>query len=119
MLCGCSTFNREWRLAGQTPALADSIEGRWEGRWLSEVNGHNGQLRCLMRRQQDTGWQARFRATYGKILHFSYTVPLTVQEHYGGWEFNGEENLGKFAGGVYYNEGRASDTNFAATYRSK
>lgn len=63
--------------------------------------------------------QARFRATYGQVLHFSYAVPLAIQQHFDGWEFSGEENLGKLAGGVYYYEGRASPTNLFSTYRSK
>lgn len=119
MACGCSTFNRDWKEAAQQPTPSDSIEGRWEGEWLSEVNGHSGKLRCLLLRAGDERCAARFRATYGKVFRFSYTVPLTVQPHYGGWEFNGQENLGRLAGGVYYYEGRASPTNFFSTYRSK
>jgi len=116
---GCSTFNRDWQKAARQPTPADTIEGRWEGKWLSEVNGHSGKLRCLLSRDSDTRFAARFHATYGHVFHFTYTVPLTVQPHYGGWEFDGEANLGTLAGGVYYYEGRASPTNFHSTYRSK
>lgn len=119
LLCGCSSFNRDWRKAAQQPAPANSIEGRWEGSWTSGSNAHTGNLRCLLTREEGARYQARFRATYGKIFHFSYTTPLTVQEHGDGWEFNGESNLGKMAGGVYYYEGRASTTNFFSTYKSK
>lgn len=118
-VCGCSTFNRDWRAAAQQPAPANSIEGRWEGRWLSDVNGHNGNLRCLMTRESDTRYQARYRATYRKLLRFSYTVPLTVAAGDGVWQFSGEENLGKLAGGIYRYEGRATTTNFHSTYTSK
>ena len=97
----------------------NSIEGRWEGRWLSEVNGHSGELRCLMTRVDESRCHARFRATYGKVLHFSYAVPLSIQKHFDGWEFSGEANLGKLAGGIYYYEGRANPTNFFSTYRSQ
>jgi hypothetical protein len=117
--CGCSTFNRDWRRTAAQPAPANSIEGRWEGRWISAVNGHNGNLRCLMARESDEIYRARFRATYSGILHFSYAVPLNMQEHDGGWEFNGEANLGRLAGGTYYYEGRAGLTNLHSTYRSK
>lgn len=95
------------------------MEGRWEGKWLSDFNHHTGKLRGLLSRESDERYVARYGATYGRIFHFSYTVRLTVQPHNGGWEFNGEENLGKMAGGVYYYEGRASPTNFLSTYRSK
>ena len=115
---GCSSFNCDWRKTPVQPA-PNSVEGRWEGRWLSDANGHSGKLRCLMTRINETQCRARFRATYAGILHFSYTVPLTMQPHFGGWEFDGEANLGKLAGGVYYYEGRMSPTNFWSTYKSK
>ena len=119
LLCGCSSFNRDWRKAAAQPAGSASVEGRWEGRWLSEVNGHHGNLRCLMTRESEERCQARFRATYGGVFHFSYTVPLTLQAHDAGWELSGEANLGKLAGGAYYYEGRITPTNFTSTYRSK
>lgn len=86
---------------------------------MSDVNQHTGRLRCLVTRVDEANARARFRATYGRIFRFSYTVPLAVQPHLDGWEFSGEENLGKLAGGVYYYEGRADPTNFFSTYRSK
>ena len=119
LACGCSTFNRDWKKAAQHPTPIESIEGRWEGQWLSEVNMHTGKLRCVITRESDDCYAARFQATYAKFFGFSYTVSLEIQRHYGGWEVNGEEDLGKLAGGVYYYEGRASATNFFSTYRSK
>lgn len=116
-LTGCSTFNRDWKRAANAPAPANSIAGRWEGRWISDVNGHTGALRCLMTSVDEANCRARFRATYKQVLHFSYAVPLQVQPHYDGWEFSGQENLGRLAGGVYYYEGRANLTNFLSTYR--
>jgi len=73
-LCGCSSFNRAWKHAGATPAPSDSIEGRWEGHWLSAKNGHHGNLRCLITKQGDAPYEAHFRATYMKILRFSYKI---------------------------------------------
>ena len=119
LLCGCSTFNRDWRYAATQPAAPTSVAGRWEGRWLSGANGHQGKLRCLMTRESDECYQARFRATYGGVFRFSYSVPLTLRAHDCGWEVNGEANLGKLAGGTYYYEGRITPTNFPSTYRSK
>jgi hypothetical protein len=118
LLCDCSTFNRAWRKAEKTPVPADSIEGRWEGRWLSEVNGHTGALRCLVSRDASDQYAARFRATYLKVQHFSYTVPLQVERHDGEWQFTGEEDLGWMAGGVYRYAGMATPTNFDSTYES-
>ena len=72
-----------------------------------------------MVRESDSRYQARFRATYANIFHFSYSVPLEVQPHDIGWEFDGEAALGKLAGGAYYYEGRATRTNLISTYKSK
>ncbi len=119
LLCGCSTFNRDWRKAVSQPQPPASIEGRWEGTWLSDVNGHTGRLRCLLTRRSDERYQARFRATYYRIFRFSYTVPLTLQSHDDGWEISGEANLGKLAGGNYYYEGRVTPAHFRSTYRSQ
>ena len=119
LLCGCSTFNRDWKEAARQPLAPDSIEGRWEGKWLSDANGHTGKLRCLLSRESDSRYSARFRATYWKVFRFSYTVPLRFEQRDGLWQFTGEENLGKLAGGVYHYEGRVALTNFSATYRSQ
>ena len=100
------------------PASEGSIAGRWEGTWESEANGHHGQLRCLMTRENDSLWKARFRATFEGVLHFGYTARLEMQPHDIGWEFNGEADLGKF-GGVYYYEGRATVTNMVSIYKSE
>jgi hypothetical protein len=78
LLCGCSTLNRDWRKAAQQPIAANSMEGRWKGTWLSQVNGHTGGLRGLFSQESDTRYRARFRATYAKLFHFDYTVLLDV-----------------------------------------
>jgi hypothetical protein len=119
LVCGCSSFNREWKRAGKQPAPTDSITGRWEGHWLSDVNAHTGKLRCIVTHQTNDLYEARFRATYMKILRFSYTVPLTVNASNDVWHFHGEEDLGAMAGGVYRYVGSATATNFHSTYDSK
>jgi hypothetical protein len=118
LLCGCSSFNRDWkRVAGQSQG-ENTPEGRWEGSWISEGNGHHGGLRCLLSSEEDSQYKARFRATWGGVFHFNYTARFELQPHDIGWEFDGEADLGKL-GGVYYYEGRATTTNMASTYRSK
>ena len=119
LACGCSSFNRDWRKAAHQAVPVGSIEGRWEGSWISDVNSHHGKLRCLMTHEEGDRYRARFWATYWKVFRFTYAVPLEFQAHDIGWEFNGEANLGRLAGGVYYYEGRATLTNLHSTYRSK
>lgn len=119
LVCGCSSFNREWQRAGQQPAPTNSIAGRWEGHWLSDVNAHTGKLRCLITHQTNDLYAARFCATYMKVLRFSYTVPLTVNASNEVWHFRGAEDLGALAGGVFRYVGSASVTNFHSTYDSR
>ena len=95
------------------------MEGRWQGRWSSDANGHNGKLLCFVSRQEDGDYAARFKATYKRVLKFSYTVPITVEHTNGVWHFHGEENLGKLAGGIYQYDGTATPTHFHSTYHSK
>lgn len=119
LFCGCSSFNREWKAAGKSLTPTNSVTGRWEGRWLSQQNGHNGALRCLITQSSKGSYQAYFRATYLNVARFSYKVPLTVNSSNGLWHFTGEEDLGILAGGVYRYAGSASVTNFTSTYSSK
>lgn len=119
LLCGCSGFNRAWTQAGTRTQSTNSIEGRWEGRWLSAKNGHNGNLRCLITKDTNDACSARFRATYAKILRFSYTIPLEVTRSNEVWYFRSEADLGKMAGGVYQYEGTTTATHFHSTYSSK
>lgn len=119
-LCaGCSSFNREWKKAAAVPVSTNDIVGRWEGSWRSDVNNHNGRLRCLIVKTNDRVYAARFHAKYWKILNFGYTVPLEVRQDSAGYTFKGDANLGKLAGGVYEYRGFASATNFFSTYTSK
>jgi hypothetical protein len=121
LLCGsgCSTFNRDWKRAGTASPSPVGMEGRWQGTWVSEANHHQGGLRCLMTKNADGAYKARFKATYAEILSFGYTAKLKVQENGDSFNFEGDANLGKLAGGVYHYVGNATGTNFFATYSSK
>jgi hypothetical protein len=116
LLSGCATFHRDWQRA---PVPADSIEGRWDGFWRSDVDGHSGRLRCIMTKLDDRRYQARFQARYWKILRFSYTVMLDVEHTNGKYNFAGAADLAWWAGGQYKYEGAATATNFLARYESK
>ena len=119
ILAGCSSFNRDWKQAAIQPRPTEDISGPWEGLWQSEANGHNGKLRCLVTKVNDTTYDARYRAKYKKIFSFGYTVPLRVQKTGDTYTFKGEADLGKLAGGIYTYDGKASATNFTSTYNSK
>ncbi len=117
LLSGCSGFGREWRAAAKLPTPTNDIAGRWEGRWVSDANGHHGKLRCVMTREAGDACRARFRATYAGIFSFGYTATLHVTNDATAFHLRGEADLGKLAGGVYRYEGLASPTNFSSTYR--
>lgn len=101
VLSGCSTFNRDWKAAAVSPAPENSIAGRWEGKWLSEHNGHSGKLRALIRPLDNGQYETRFHAKYGFIFSFGMEAKLDVKPAAEGqWQFSGAEDLGK-AYGVY------------------
>lgn len=116
-LTGCGSFNREWKAAAMRPAPAQAVEGSWDGEWRSQINGHKGRLRCLVRPGEDGRPVAWFRANYMRILSFEHSVPLTVTPALEGQEFSGEADLGKMAGGAYHYKGLANNANFFSTYQ--
>lgn len=117
LLSGCSTFSRDWKAAAAKPMPANSVEGRWEGKWHSDHNGHTGGLRALVTKLESGQYEARFHATYAVVLSFSSTVNLDVRPAGGLQQFSGSADLGKAAGGLYHYEGKASGTNFFSTYK--
>jgi hypothetical protein len=129
---GCA-FDRRWRdmkraqfaaaQAGEpAPASAetDPLVGRWEGKWVSEQNGHNGKLRAIAKRVDETTYRIDYDATFLKLMRFGYGMPLTVtRKPDGTMSFEGQEDLGPIAGGVYRYNGSADGRTFRSTYQSK
>lgn len=121
MFAGCSSFDKRWNETASIAVPADSIEGRWEGVWLSKVNGHTGPLRCIITKKGEHQHQAEFHAKYKRLitLSFGYTVLLKVERHGDEFRFEGEADLGWLAGGVYKYAGKATLSFLDCTYRSK
>jgi hypothetical protein len=116
-LAGCSSFQREWKKSAERPLAG--FEGRWDGRWESAKNHHSGRLRCIITRQTNEVFAARFHAKYLGILSFGYTATLETKPGMHPFNFSGSADLGSFAGGIYHYEGHATQTNFFSTYSSK
>lgn len=115
-MCGCSSFDNDWNAAA---GFAVGIEGRWEGTWNSDASGHHGELRCLVTRRSDGGFDARYHARYSGwcgTVSFEYTVPLTAQRGADGWKLRGNADLGWLAGGVYEYDGLATVDRFFCNY---
>ena len=120
VLSGCSTFNRDWNKAASNPIPPASVAGAWDGKWLSDHNGHTGRLQCLFTENPDGTYQARFRAVYAKYIRVGYTAnfrmePVTAGET----KFQGSADLGWLRGGLYGYEGRIRTTNFFSIYTNK
>jgi hypothetical protein len=124
-LCSCSTFNYEWRRAARTPIPTDDISGAWEGHWVSRVTGHNDRLRALISQVNTNHYDVKFHAAYKSetfkfiTVHFGYTVRMETSPSTNGTAFQGSDDLGALAGGVYTYSGYANATNFFSTYDSK
>ena len=114
---GCSSFNRDWKKAANSPS--SGISGRWQGTWDSEKNGHSGQLRCLLEPISSQTYRARFDSTYKNVLHFKSTVILNGGMTNGVFRFNGEAKLPWWAGGIYDYEGGVTPRNFFSNYKNK
>ena len=118
LAAGCASFDHDWARAAKEPT-SNSLQGCWAGTWLSDANGHNGDLRCVLTLRDDGTYSARFHAIYGKVLGFGYTVHLKASETNGVFEFSGEADLHWWAGGVYHYDGYAHGNHFFSTYRCK
>lgn len=116
---GCSSFEREWEEAGNSLGIEDALQGRWQGTWKSDVNGHSGSLRCIITKEADGHYKASYHATYGWNLSFRYAVSMSMEMEGSGSKFQGSANLGWFAGGEYHYEGTSTSDQFTSTYQSK
>jgi hypothetical protein len=114
-----SAFDRLWRESETRGGQADEYAVRWQGEWISEVNQHHGDLRCLLRRNGPTQMEARFSAVFARWLRVCYTALLTADASGDALRLKGESDLGMLAGGIYQYEGELNRDRFECTYRCK
>lgn len=120
LLAGCgTTFHRDWE---SSPKAAAGLEGCWDGTWTSDGNGHAGNLRCIITRREDSGYDARYYATFGWCIFgfsFEYTIPTTAVAQGEAWLLRGSAMLDYWiAGGLYEYEARVDHDEYVATYRA-
>lgn len=136
MSTSCSAgFNREWRraLAEGGGSGRHELTGAWQGTWRSEVNGHHGDLRCIVSlvrgdgsaeggdpHGQRAGQTTRFHyhARFMRFLSATYDVTHQVFRTKDGFAFSGDQKLPGMSGGIYHYEGRGTPEHFSATFRS-
>jgi hypothetical protein len=117
-LAGCSSFNGEYKTAVAGGVAPDSVEGPWEGRWLSNAGHGGGELRALLTKTSPNTYSARFRATYWGIFQADEDTLLRVTST-SPIKASGESDLGALKGGMYKYEVTLTPTNFDATYQSE
>jgi len=114
-LTACGGFRSEWN----NPAnhSETGVVGRWQGEWKSNVNGHAGQLRCIVTELPEPArYYFHYHAVWAKILRASYQLECQASEvSFGVWEFEGSKDLGSVLG-TYAFDGRIEEDVFAATY---
>jgi hypothetical protein len=119
---GCSTagFKKEWQRAALGPESARPIEGRWQGTWLSDKNGHTGELRCIISHTHGKNYRFDYWSSFWKVLRYRTTLSFRVVEQKdGSHQFTGAEDLGPAAGGVYEYQGSFTGDQFTAAYKNK
>ncbi len=115
---GCSTvYYGKWKRA-QPISESTPIAGSWEGRWVSESNGHNGRLRCIVSAEENGGYDFHFWARWN-VFAGTYHVEPVVTGANERYEFTGSKSLGRLVGGEYSFEGVIDGNQFNARYRSR
>jgi hypothetical protein len=113
--CG-SAFRQEWNAAKAKPIPASSIAGAWEGSWRSEVNGHQGKLRCVVPAKTTNTREFHYYATWAKIFSGSLKATHVLQPQAQGVKFTAEHDLGSF--GQFTAQGTITDQKFRARYHA-
>ncbi len=116
---GCASFNRDYQQALLQGEPKDGIEGPWIGSWLSDKNGHHGELRGIITKVEGNTYETRFKAKFMKVFTYTSEAEFEMQPHNDGFEFFGTKKLGWLAGGEYTYEGRVSPKEFFSTYKNK
>ena len=115
--CGIG-FRAEWARAARM-ASTDGLAGRWEGTWLSDVNGHTGTLKCIVPTGGTAESQREFlyRATWMKILAATLSSDTEVKSNGKAHSFKSEKDLGML-GGTFRCTGEVKGDEFHAKYTS-
>jgi hypothetical protein len=115
---GLSASLSTTRSATQAALRGDLLEGNWAGRWTSGSSDMDGELRCQVTKLEGGDYEAKFDATFLKVLNHQSTVTLKVREKGDSWKFDGEKDLGILNGGIYQYDGLADGEEFVCTYDS-
>lgn len=118
VLPSCSMgFRTQWQAAVAQSRPASSIDGPWEGTWLSGFNGHTGKLSCVVGPEKaDHTREFFYHATWGKLFSGSFRAVHEVSQSGGVTHFTAKHDIGKR--GTFHAEGTISGSEFKATYKA-
>ncbi len=119
LLAACSTYHADFAQAVQAaPVPPDSPSGPWKGRWVSQANGHEGPLWCVITPGPKGTCDFRYRAGWAHLQFGDYTHTCPV-------DTEADDSLKitsamKLPGewGTYTINGTITATKFDATYTS-
>ena len=133
--CTCTTFGRRWsaaivlerdRRAAKESAAEEApkpaperelVDGRWVGTWKSDVRGLSGALSCVVRKLEDGGYEASFRAkAFGLVNVDQNGVVLRADKTAVPWKLAGEKDLGWLMGGLYKYAGESDGADFVCRF---
>lgn len=115
MVCGCSNIDQQWQAAPEHPK---GIEGRWEGVWKSQQDGHSGPLRCVIRQAGPETYDCLFNATFWGIFRATFEAKLIGRSVGEQVYLMGDQDLG-WPMGLYHYACSANPTQFYCAYHAK
>lgn len=120
-LASCSgvSYDRQWKAAQSRASSVSSPEGCWEGTWKSDVNGHEGKLRCIVTSKDAarSDYEFHYHATWAKFLTGTFSVICHADRQKDAtWKVSGSKDLGAIFGGVFHHEATISPVKLQAKY---
>lgn len=112
---GCSSIDRQWQAAGEQ---STGIEGRWQGTWKSQQDGHTGKLLCVIRQAGPENYSCLFNATVAGIFRFTYEARLEGRKVGDRVYLTGDQDLGWPADSYHY-AGSADPKGFYCAYHAR
>lgn len=114
-----AAFLKQWRGYPTLRTSSPGVAGRWVGEWISEANGHRGDLKCVLQSAGPNLYRAHFYASFAKLFRVGYATELKSEQTDGRTLLKGEENIGFLAGGVYRCEGEVNGNELRCRYSCK
>ena len=109
-------FLEQWRRYESRSVPTQGLSGRWIGEWISDANGHRGELKCVLEPVSPALYRAHFYASFAKIFRVGYATDLKLEESDGLARLRGEADLGVLAGGTYRCEGEVTGSRLECRY---